>query len=155
MRKRQAKLTSDDERRNDHRQKSSNERAGVMILCNNAAAWRTGTEDVVCWSTRRWGPVSPRNPTASQQTENPTSPAAARGNEQGIQRRKNAGGPAQTLWASRAKRRAQDSSTRLKGSGHGSGRKRLARVWSRRSLDKLQRSKRRKLQRWTTRSSSR
>ncbi|CAM9568863.1 unnamed protein product, partial [Ectocarpus sp. 4 AP-2014] len=83
-------------------------------------------------------PVSPRHPAAGQQTENPSSPAAAVANEEGTQSRENAGGGVQTPRASRTKRRAQDSGARLRGSGRRSGKKRQAKVKARRSLARLQ-----------------
>ncbi|CAM9922489.1 unnamed protein product, partial [Ectocarpus sp. 6 AP-2014] len=45
-------------------------------------------------------PVSPRHPAAGEQTENPPSPPAARGYEEGTQRRENVGGAVQTPRAS-------------------------------------------------------
>ncbi|CAM9360823.1 unnamed protein product, partial [Ectocarpus sp. 4 AP-2014] len=134
-----------------------------MIVCNHAAPWLTGTEDVVCCTAPALfppavggytPPVSPRHPAAGQQTENPSSPATTRGYEEGTQRRENVGG-VQTPRASRAQRRAQDSGARLKGSERRSGKKRPARVKARHPLVLLQPQLEQKVAEVATKSSRR
>ncbi|CAM9971302.1 unnamed protein product, partial [Ectocarpus fasciculatus] len=69
-------------------------KGGCMIVCNHAAPWLTGTEHVVCCTPfpvlfppvvgDSAPPASQRNTAAGQQTENPSSPAAARGSEERV-----------------------------------------------------------------------